>query len=192
MFELYTACRFIPTRKNRRRHDLNQKITCMLRSLIERKEKTMQMAGEDNLLSLLFKSNNDNSRQHNSLSNTKCNQMTMDEIIEECKQFYLAGHETTSSWLTWTVIVLAMHQDWQQKAREEVLILCKDKDPNADTINRLKIVSIFLFEYLIFSGTWKLKTNLTANTHTGEHDSPRSFKVVSTSDRIVPTCLQGK
>lgn len=112
----------------------------MLRTLVETKE-TMIRAGEakeDDLLGLLLQSNN---AQTNHESNNKNYEMSMEEIIEECKQFYLAGHETTATWLTWTIIVLAMHQDWQQKAREEVLQVCGNKTPDPQAISHLKIVS---------------------------------------------------
>lgn len=68
--------------------------------------------------------------------------MTFEEVIEECKQFYLAGQETTSTWLTWTMIILATHTEWQEKARQEVLELCGKKQPNFEAISHLKIVSI--------------------------------------------------
>lgn len=118
----------------------------MLRTIIQRKEsmmRTRETNGED-LLSLLLQSNNENSLE--STTNNKSNMhMTMEEIIEECKQFYLAGHETTSSLLTWTMIVLAMHPNWQDKAREEVLRVCGKQQPNASMISQLKIVSILVF-----------------------------------------------
>ncbi|KAG8367172.1 hypothetical protein BUALT_Bualt16G0045000 [Buddleja alternifolia] len=141
--------RFIPTKKNKRRKELDRRITSMLRALIEGKEEMMKKreTNEDNLLSLLLQSNNENNPQVTTSQTSKYH-MTMDEIIEECKQFYLAGHETTSSWLTWTVIVLAMHPDWQQKAREEVMKLCKDNDPDAEVISHLKIVNMILYEVL--------------------------------------------
>lgn len=118
----------------------------MLRTIIQRKEsmmRTRETNGED-LLSLLLQSNNENSLE--STTNNKNNMhMTMEEIIEECKQFYLAGHETTSSLLTWTMIVLAMHPNWQDKAREEVLRVCGKQQLNAAMISQLKIVSILVF-----------------------------------------------
>lgn len=69
------------------------------------------------------------------------NCMTIDDVLEECKLFYIAGQETSASLLTWTMVVLSMHPDWQQKAREEVLLLCGKRAPDFNAINHLKIVS---------------------------------------------------
>lgn len=115
----------------------------MLRTLIERKESKIRTGGANgkDLLSLLLKSNKE-SDQESTASNKKNNHMTMDEIIEECKQFYLAGSETTSSLLTWTMIVLAMYPNWQEKAREEVMRVCQKQPPTAANISQLKVVSI--------------------------------------------------
>jgi PHYB activation tagged suppressor 1 len=68
--------------------------------------------------------------------------MSFQDMIDECKTFFVVGHETTSILLTWTVILLAMHTDWQDLAREEVLRLCKNEAPNAEVLSRLKIVRI--------------------------------------------------
>ncbi|KAL6585729.1 hypothetical protein OROMI_002373 [Orobanche minor] len=138
--------RFIPTKKNRRRKVLDQTITSILRNLVEIKARSMteRETNQDNLLSLLLRSNNETNPQ---VSTSKLN-MSMDDIVEECKQFYLAGHETTSSLLTWTAIVLAMHPDWQHKAREEVMQLCGDTDPDAEVISHLKILNMILLEVL--------------------------------------------
>nr|GMD86247.1 cytochrome P450 72A15-like [Ipomoea batatas] len=122
----------------------------MLRTLVETKEAKIRAgeAKEDDLLGLLLQSNNAQTNQQNHESNKKNYEMSMEEIIEECKQFYLAGHETTATWLTWTIIVLAMHQDWQQKAREEVLQVCGNKTPDPQAISHLKIVTMILNEVL--------------------------------------------
>lgn len=143
-------CRYIPTRKNRRRKELNRMITSMLRELVEGREEMLKNreTDEENILTLLLK-HNDEEISHIGTSKTGNSRMTTDEIIEECKQFYLAGQETTASLLAWMVIVLAMHPDWQQKAREEVQQLCGDKDPDSEVISRLKIVSIFSFLVLV-------------------------------------------
>jgi cytochrome P450 len=69
--------------------------------------------------------------------------LSIEEVIEECKQFYLAGKETTSSWLTWAMIVLALHPEWQEMAGEEVLQVCGQKEPNFEVLIHLKIVSNF-------------------------------------------------
>jgi cytochrome P450 len=132
----------VPTKKNLRRRALDKEIKSMLRNLIQRKVNSMRVGESrvDDLLGLLLQYNHQSSAPRNA-SGTKDNGLSIEEIIEECKQFYLAGQETTSSWLGWTMIVLAMHPDWQEKAREEVLLVFAKKEPNFEAIGNLKIVS---------------------------------------------------
>ncbi|GER36058.1 cytochrome P450 [Striga asiatica] len=177
--------RFIPTKKNRRRKELDRKITSMLRKLVETKAKAMSDKGSnnDNLLSLLLKSNDENNPQgpNNSKQHTR---LSIDDIVEECKQFYLAGHETTSSLLTWTVVVLAMHPDWQQKARDEVLQLCGDKDPDAEAISHLKVVNMILNEVLrLYPPVIALYQHAHENTKIG------NFAIPAGIDLLLPIML---
>ncbi|KAL0327097.1 UNVERIFIED_CONTAM: cytochrome [Sesamum angustifolium] len=76
------------------------------------------------------------------------NQMSAAEIIDECKTFYFAGQLTTYSLLSWTVLLLAIHTDWQEKARNEVLQLFGGENPNSEAIARLKTVNMIIHETL--------------------------------------------
>ncbi|XP_077229239.1 cytochrome P450 CYP72A616-like [Tasmannia lanceolata] len=134
--------RFLPTQKNRRRMKLDKEIRSLLRDLIHKKEKSMQMgeSGKDDLLGMLLQLKNENEAGNNVLTN--------EEVIEECKLFYFAGQETTSVLLTWTMVLLAMNPSWQEKAREEVLQICGKSKPNSESINQFKIVTMILYEVL--------------------------------------------
>ena len=83
-------------------------------------------------LGLLVKANHDEDEKK---------RITIDEIVDECKNFYVAGHETTTTLLTWTILLLAIHTDWQVKAREEVLKIFGKQQPNSEGCGRLKVVS---------------------------------------------------
>jgi PHYB activation tagged suppressor 1 len=66
--------------------------------------------------------------------------LSIDEIIDECKTFFFAGHETTSHLLTWTMFLLSVYPEWQERLREEVLRECGKRKPNADMLSKLKEV----------------------------------------------------
>ncbi|KAM7510749.1 hypothetical protein LguiB_009624 [Lonicera macranthoides] len=131
--------RFVPTKKNKRRYEIHNRIKAMLRELIRKKEMAIangETIGDD-LLSLMLQCKGQSDSD-----------MTIDDVIEECKLFYFAGQETTANWLTWTMIVLSMHPDWQDKARQEVQQICRENVPDLQAVNRLKIVSMVLQEVI--------------------------------------------
>ena len=68
--------------------------------------------------------------------------ITVGDIVEECKTFFFAGKQTTSNLLTWTTVLLAMHPEWQERARDEVIQVCGARDiPTKDQLAKLKTVS---------------------------------------------------
>ena len=66
-------------------------------------------------------------------------------IVDNCKNIYLAGYETTAVSATWTLMLLASNPEWQQRVRSEVLEICADQMPNADMVRKMKTVSIIYF-----------------------------------------------
>ncbi|CAA7029979.1 unnamed protein product [Microthlaspi erraticum] len=133
--------RHFPTKNNRRMKAIVREIQVILKGIISKRE-TARDAGEapsDDLLDLLLESNS---------GQTKGNGLTTEEIMEECKLFYFAGQETTSVLLAWTLVLLSQHQDWQARAREEVLQVFGDREPNLQGINQLKVMTMILYEVL--------------------------------------------
>ena len=144
-----TICvsRFLPAPKNRRFKKLEDRINILIRALINKRNEEIE-AGEEvktDLLGILMDSNLNEIRQAVGKNNDRQVGMSLEEVIEECKLFYLAGHETTSTLLVWTLILLSKHQDWQARAREEVIQTFGDNVPDFEGLRHLKIVSFLLF-----------------------------------------------
>jgi cytochrome P450 len=116
--------------------EVNREIVGLLRGIIEKRERAIEedgLSSGDDLLGLMLQSNKD--------SETPSMRMSTEDVIEECKLFYFAGMETTSVLLTWTLILLGMHPEWQDRAREEVLSVFGEDKPNFDSLSRLKTAS---------------------------------------------------
>lgn len=66
--------------------------------------------------------------------------ITLEQMIDEIKAVYGAGHLTTTSLLSWCVFLLAIHTDWQEKARFEAFQIFGKRNPTSDGLGRLKTV----------------------------------------------------
>lgn len=131
------ATRYLPTPLNLKIWKLDGKINNSIKRIIDArlkaKSKNVEKDYGNDLLGIMLAS---------SRSNETEKKMSTNEIIEECKTFFFAGHETTANLLTWTTMLLSLHQDWQEKLREEVLNECgKDKIPDSDNCSKLKLVN---------------------------------------------------
>ncbi|KAM3707056.1 hypothetical protein ACJW31_03G196000 [Castanea mollissima] len=74
--------------------------------------------------------------------------ISIKDLVDECKTFYFAGQETTNNLLTWSVFLLSLHTDWQEKARQEVLSLFGHQNPTPDGIAKLNTMSMIINEAL--------------------------------------------
>ena len=107
----------------------NKEVVSILRDIIGKRIQAMKQgeSTRDDLLGLLLETNMKDTDGDNSQSTGMG--MTIQDVIEECKVFYFAGMETTSVLLTWTMVVLSMHPEWQDRAREEVIGLFGQNKP---------------------------------------------------------------
>ncbi|KAL8479707.1 hypothetical protein ACS0TY_026583 [Phlomoides rotata] len=142
------AWRFVPLKAARKVKKASEEMESILRVMIEKRYKEMQSGegvGRDDLLGILWESN---SRFIEEEGKGNAAGLSIEEVIEECQIFYLAGSTTTSCLLLWAMFVLSIHPEWQTRAREEVVRVFGNKDLNFEALNRLKIVTMILQEVL--------------------------------------------
>ncbi|XP_025410330.1 cytochrome P450 4C1-like isoform X2 [Sipha flava] len=78
------------------------------------------------------------------------NQMTDSGIREEVDTFLFEGHDTSSLAITMAIVLLGIHQDIQDRAREEVLEIIgdSDRDVTMEDLNSMKYLEAIIKETL--------------------------------------------
>ncbi|KAI3891223.1 hypothetical protein MKW98_007528 [Papaver atlanticum] len=147
--------RFLPTKKNRCSWKLDKEIKKSLITLIERRKQKSTSENQfvdgcpKDLLGLMINAGSKETSLVRSDSLSSSSTITILDIVEECKSFFFAGKQTTSNLLTWITILLAMHPEWQQLARDEVLKVCGSRDvPTKDEVAKLKTLMMIVNETL--------------------------------------------
>lgn len=76
--------------------------------------------------------------------------LSEDEALAQCVLFFLAGHDTTSSVLSYAVYLLALNPEVQAKLRKEVdeCIAAHGKEPSLDAVSKLPYLHCVVSETL--------------------------------------------
>ncbi|XP_065871653.1 cytokinin hydroxylase-like [Euphorbia lathyris] len=133
--------RFFPSKYNRKIKSVKKEVERLLMEIIESRKDCVKIDksssyGND-LLGMLL-----NEMQKNNQS------LNLQLIMDECKTFFFAGHETTALLLTWTIMLLATNPTWQQKVRDELNQVCSGQTPSLDHLSKLTVLTMVINETL--------------------------------------------
>ncbi|XP_019087488.1 PREDICTED: cytokinin hydroxylase-like [Camelina sativa] len=137
---------FLPSKYNREIKSLKMEVERLLIEIIQSRRDCAEMGRSsthgDDLLGLLLNEMDSDKNNNNNNNNLQL-------IMDECKTFFFAGHETTALLLTWTMMLLADNPTWQEKVRDEVReVFGCDGLPSVDRLSKLTSLSKVINESL--------------------------------------------
>ncbi|RVW95241.1 Cytochrome P450 714C2 [Vitis vinifera] len=135
--------RHLPNKNNREIWRLEKEINMMILKVVN--ERIGAQHGEKDLLQMILEAAKSSS-SHNGKPSMDINSDKF--IVDNCKNIYFAGNETTAVTASWALVLLATHPDWQARARAEVLEICKGRLPDADMLRRMKTLAMVIQETL--------------------------------------------
>ncbi|KAL3525463.1 hypothetical protein ACH5RR_013835 [Cinchona calisaya] len=140
----FPGSRFFPSKYNREIKSLKMEVERLLMEIIQSRKDCVEIGrsnsyGND-LLGLLL-----NEMQKRKSSGFSLN---LQLIMDECKTFFFAGHETTALLLTWTIMLLASNPSWQDKVRAQVNEVCNGNPPAVDQLSKLTTLNMVINESL--------------------------------------------
>ncbi|CAN1158777.1 Cytochrome P450 714C2 [Linum perenne] len=119
---------------------LGKEIDSLLLSIISTRKKNLNNNNSKDLLGLLLQENHVDGRLGKTL--------TTRELVDECKTFFFGGHETTALAISWTLMLLAKHPEWQEELRKEIKEVSGDKMIDFSMLSSLKKMGWVMNEVL--------------------------------------------
>ncbi|KAK9202603.1 hypothetical protein WN944_017815 [Citrus x changshan-huyou] len=113
--------RYLPTRNNRDIWKLDKEINSMILQVV--KERSQSCSHEKDLLQMIL----EGAKSCGNYNGVPLNISRDKFIVDNCKNIYFAGHETSAVTSSWALMLLAAYPEWQDRVRAEVLRVCKDR-----------------------------------------------------------------
>ncbi|KAL6130534.1 hypothetical protein ACLB2K_068913 [Fragaria x ananassa] len=134
--------RHLPTKGNKEIRSLEKQIHSMI---LEVAKKRNEATSERDLLQMIL----EGAKNYSDADSFFSSGTSKDQfIVDNCKNIYFAGHETTAITASWCLLLLAAYPEWQARVRAEVLEICKDGIVNADVLRGMKTLTMVIQETL--------------------------------------------
>ncbi|KAJ4832520.1 hypothetical protein Tsubulata_900077 [Turnera subulata] len=144
--------RFLPTQSNRQKWRLKKEVRTLILELVKGRQESNQSfekSDHKDLLQTILESAADSEA-------FQTNRVKDQFIVDNCKNIYFAGSETTSATASWSLMLLALHPEWQERVRAEIVEICGDQlhDCSLDLnkLRQLKTLTMVLQETLRLYG----------------------------------------
>ncbi|XP_055827172.1 cytochrome P450 714A1-like isoform X2 [Solanum dulcamara] len=136
------ALGFLPSRQQKEIENLEKEIESLIWEAVKERERECLEAPsneKDLLHSILEGAINDDNVGANS---------SRKFIVDNCKNIYFAGHESTAVAASWCLMLLALHPEWQSRIREEMTQIFPDGVLDAESVSKMKMVTMVIQEVM--------------------------------------------
>ncbi|XP_022756881.1 cytochrome P450 714C2-like isoform X1 [Durio zibethinus] len=130
--------RYLPSKANREIWKLEKEIDAMILNVV--KQRIEEPIHDKDLLQVIL----DGAKTSEDYKGPSKKRF----IVDNCKNMYFAGYETTATTASWTLMLLAAHPDWQARVRAEVLETCQRSLPDADMLRNMRKLTMVIQETL--------------------------------------------
>jgi cytochrome P450 len=118
----------------------NEKILEQVIRIRQKQARTNEPFCAKDILDLMMSTNCNNDKRK-VFDGTTC-QLNIQNLVDECKTLFLASYTTTSSFFTWTMLLLAEYPEWQEHVRTKIWEVCDfNNDMDVTKLNQMNIVS---------------------------------------------------
>ncbi|KAK9099609.1 hypothetical protein Syun_026654 [Stephania yunnanensis] len=159
----------LPTKRNRSIWKLQKEIDSLIMKVMDQSNEGLASGGrsesDDHLLQALMKG-----------AKRECPGLTLssDFLIDNCKNIYFAGHDTTAITSTWCLMLLALNPEWQDRLRAEIFEICGDSLPDADALNKMKLTKMVIQETLrLYPPSPLISREVLEDTKLGDLEIPK-------------------
>ncbi|MDA3857341.1 MAG: cytochrome P450, partial [Roseovarius sp.] len=102
-----------------------------------------------------------------------------EEMVDQVAIFFLAGHETSASALTWSLYLLAMHPEWQDKAAAEAQGAMQTRTPEFGDMARLRVAkNVFREALRLYPPVPMMVRETTCPERFRDRDIPKGAQIV--------------
>ncbi|XP_030546590.2 cytochrome P450 714A1-like [Rhodamnia argentea] len=143
--------RFLPSKANKDLLRIREEVDLLILKRVRARQEENQKAlkPEKDLLQMILESADANG----AMNEKACDSF----VVDSCKNIYFAGHETTATTISWSLMLLAVHPEWQDRIRSEILEFCGDRlchrgSLDYEMLRKLKVLTMVIQETLRLYG----------------------------------------
>ncbi|XP_054782760.1 cytochrome P450 714A1-like [Prosopis cineraria] len=155
--------RILPTKENKKIWKLEKEMEQLILKVVHHRKLQNQSHKDQNqkdLLQMILENTayeaDNSSGAWGMWKKLKHKRETQKLIVDICKNIYFAGSETTAVLLTWTLVLLCLHPQWQDRLRAEILEAYPNISPHCfhdmDKFRNMKQLSMVIQESLRLYG----------------------------------------
>ena len=168
LYVLVDVPEWIPLPGNRRSRSARETIDAVVTRIIAARRQS-DTAQEDDLLSMLLEARDPDTNEP----------MDDDQLRDEVRTIFLAGHETTANALTWTWYLLARNPDAARKLREELAHVLDGRLPTVADVPQLSYTKMVVEESMrLLPPVWSISREAIDADEIGGYRIPAGGAVI--------------